>query len=93
MEEGEMGEKKTKAQGHIPAPLYGLYTAPTWPEGFTGRIQLVNPSHKALQAVYGLETSLTRHTGSLTGSMRAIKPPSLLSRPPYGHKGACKAWK
>ena len=37
-----MGEKKTKAQGHIPAPLYRLYTAPTWPEGFMGCIQPVN---------------------------------------------------
>ena len=54
MEEGEMGEKKTKAQGHIPAPFFGLYTAPTWPEGFTGRIQPVNPGQKALWAVYNL---------------------------------------
>ena len=80
MEEGEMGEKKTKAQGHIPAPPF---------TGYTRR----QPGQKALRAVYSLETSLTGHTGRLMGSMRAIKPPSLLSRPPYGHKGACKAWK
>ena len=49
-----MGEKKTKAHGHILAPFFGLYTAATWPAGFTGRIQPVNLGQKALGAVYSL---------------------------------------
>ena len=40
MEEGEMGEKKTKAQGHIPAPILGYIRR--------------QPGQKALQAVYSL---------------------------------------
>ena len=63
-----MGEKKTKAQGHILAPffrvIYGAnlarrlhrpYTAcKPWPESFMGCTQPVNPGQKALWAVYNL---------------------------------------
>ena len=62
-----MGEKKTKAQGHILAPHFRLYTAPIWPEGFTGRIQPVNPGQKALWAVYALETPLIGQYGEAYG--------------------------
>ena len=93
MEEGEMGEKKTKAQGHILAPFFRVIYGANLARRLYRPYTACKPGQKALRAVYGLETSLTGHTGRLTGSLRAVKPPSLLSRPPYGHKGACKAWK
>ena len=86
------GEEDQGTRPYIRPPLRAVYGA-----NLARRLYVpykaCKPGQKALRAVYGLETSLTGHKGRLTGSMRAIKPPSLLSRPPYEHKGGCKAWK
>ena len=48
------GRRKPKLKTVYPPPFFGLYTAATWPAGFTGRIRPVNPGQKALWAVYSL---------------------------------------
>ena len=73
MEEGEMGEKKTKAQGHISAPFFRVIYGANLARRLYRPYTPVNPGQKALWAVYALQTSLIGQYGEAYGLKDACK--------------------